>query len=45
MPSNGDGMLRAALGIAFLSAVTNLKGIVNLLSCAFLLPKIYRMLR
>jgi len=41
---NGDGMLRAALGTAFLSAVTNLIGIVNLSSCASMLPEIYRML-
>ena len=39
-----DGaMLRAALGIAFLSAVTNLIGIVNLSSCASLPPEIYCM--
>ena len=42
--TNGDGMLRAALGTAFLSAVTNLIGIVNLSSCASLPPEIYRML-
>jgi hypothetical protein len=41
---NGDGMLRAALGIASLSAVTNLIGIANLSSCASLPPEIYRML-
>jgi len=44
MGYNGDGMLRAALGTAFLSAVTNLIGIVNLSSCASLPPEIYRML-
>jgi protein-S-isoprenylcysteine O-methyltransferase Ste14 len=44
MGANGDGMLRAALGKAFLSAVTNLIGIVNLSSCASLPPEIYRML-
>ena len=42
--ANGDGMLRAALGTAFLSADTNLIGIVNLSSCASLPPEIYRML-
>ena len=42
--SNGDGMLRAALGTAFLSAVKNLIGIVSLSSCASLPPEIYRML-
>jgi hypothetical protein len=42
--ANGDGMLRAALGTAFLSAVTNLIGIVNLSTCASLPPEIYRML-
>jgi len=41
---NGDGMWRAALGSAFLSAVTNLIGIVTLSSCASLPPEIYRML-
>ena len=44
MVGNGDGMLRAALETEFLSAVTNLIGIVNLSSCAFLPPEIYRML-
>ncbi len=41
---NGDGMLRAALETAFLSAVTNLIGIVNLSRCTSLPPEIYRML-
>jgi hypothetical protein len=31
---NGSGMLRAALGIAFLSTVTNLIEIANLSNCA-----------
>jgi hypothetical protein len=44
MVANGDGMLRAALESAFLSAITNLIGIANLSSCASLLPEIYRML-
>jgi hypothetical protein len=44
LAANGDGMLRAALEIAFLSAVTDLIGIVNLSSCTSLPPEIYRML-
>lgn len=41
---NVDGMLQATLEIAFLSAITNLIGIVDLSSCASLPPEIYRML-
>jgi hypothetical protein len=36
LTANGDGMLRATLESIFLSAVTNLIGIMNLSSCAFL---------
>jgi hypothetical protein len=42
--TSGDSMLRTALGTAYISAVTNLIGIVNLSSCASLPPEIYRML-
>jgi len=41
---NGGGMLRAALGIASLSAVKNLIGIANLASCSSPPTEIYRLL-
>jgi len=44
MLHNGGGMLRAALGTASLSAVTNLLGTANLTSCSSPPPGIYRLL-